>query len=193
MAHPMDLINLDYGFDNYAYDKANEIDEIKSPYKGSGRKSTTRAERRKATAHHKAKNISIAKAKGYKLEKCPRPDKNGKRNVISDNFSSKKFYDSLEIEQQKKLAKREIKNYPHDIVTYEDTYLYPCKLNYFNSLFGEVSYCCSDSQKGITDSVFCLPEKATTSVKEALFKTIWETLFDDNKTTNPALLDWYFL
>lgn len=172
----MEILNLDLNWEEYGLPKAKESKDYNLPryIKGSGRKPSSRARRRQQTKKHKKKNIRIAKAKGYDLEKCSACEKNGNVSVLSDRYSNRN-HDSIRgtwlFEGKKKTValSKEIKNYPNDILTFEDEYLYPLKRNYFNPLFGEVSYCCSDTKKGITDNIFCLPENASTPVKEVLF------------------------
>lgn len=173
----MEMLNLDLNWKEYGLPKARENKDYNLPryIKGSGRKPSSRARRIQQTENRKKRNIRIAKAKGYDLDKCSRPEKAGTKNVLSNIYTKhwKDWYpDSTKIEEQKKLAQREIKNYPDDILTFEDEYLYPLKRNYFNPLFGDVSYCCSDTKKGITDNIFCLPENASTPVKEVLFNCL---------------------
>lgn len=97
-----------------------ELDNIDSDStdfstKGS-KKVRNRATRRKATVKAKAKNKRLAKAKGYDLESCPNPDRNGSRSVLSDHYSNrghcKKWYpDSIKGTEQRKVSARELKDY----------------------------------------------------------------------------------
>lgn len=69
-------------------------------------------------SHHgkenrKKKNKKLAKAKGYNLDACARPDKSGSRNVLSNRFCKgykKWFPDPVKMEQNK-ISARELKKY----------------------------------------------------------------------------------
>lgn len=92
-----------------------ELDNIDSdstdfPTKGS-KKVQNRATRRKATAKKKARNKRLAKAKGFNLNLCSRPDKNGSHSPLSNVYSSKKFYDTIKGAEQSKVSARELKKY----------------------------------------------------------------------------------
>ena len=165
----MGMLNFDLNWEEYGLPKATEnVDYNLPPYiKGSGRKPSNRKERIRKTNLHKKKIAKANKNLGNP-DKFTKLEKIGARH-IGASVKHQKCYDSLKTEQQKKLARKEIKNCSDDILTFEDKYLYPLKRNYFNPLFGEVSYCCSDTKKGITDNIFCLPENASTPVKEVLF------------------------
>lgn len=180
MAKELLFDSIDLRFEEFGLPKM-ELDELDNDNnantnltKGTkNRKSRTRATRRKATVKAKARNKRLAKAKGYDLKLCSNPDRNGSRSVLSDHYSNrghcKKWYpDSVKGMEQNKVSARELKEYPEDIVTYEDIYFYPLKRNYFNHLFGEQGYCYGEFVKGITDNVFCFAEQANTSVKEVL-------------------------
>ena len=113
----MEMLNLDLNWEEYGLPKARESEDYNLPRytKGSGRKPTNRKERIRKTNLHKKKNRKLAKAKGYDLNKCSRPEKARTKNVLSNIYNKhwKDWYpDSPEIEQQKKLAQKEIKNYP---------------------------------------------------------------------------------
>ena len=92
-----------------------ELDNIDNnsadfPTKGS-KKVRNRATRRKATAKKKVRNKRLANAKGFNLNLCSRPDKNGSRSPLSNVYSSKKFYDTIKGTEQNKIATRELKKY----------------------------------------------------------------------------------
>ena len=77
-------------------------------------------------SHHgkenrKKRNKKLAKAKGYNLDACARPDRNGSRSVLSDRYSNrghcKKWYsDSVKGMEQNKVSARELKNYFDSLV-----------------------------------------------------------------------------
>lgn len=183
----MEMLNLDLNWEEYGLPKAKESKDYNLPryIKGSGRKPSSRAKRIKQRENRKKKNKKLlekearewADYKGIPFEEVlnsySRRIISGSVHPYSDAKGRLKWYKkSLQTENERKFAKREIKNYPNDILTFEDKYLYPLKRNYFNPLFGEVSYCCSDTKKGITDNIFCLPENASTPVKEVLFNCL---------------------
>ena len=99
-----------------------ELDNIDNnsadfPTKGS-KKVRNRATRRKATAKKKARNKRLANAKGFNLNLCSRPDKNGSRNVLSNRFCKgykKWFPDPVKMEQNK-VSARELKKYFDSLV-----------------------------------------------------------------------------
>ena len=97
-----------------------ELDNIDNnsadfPTKGS-KKVRNRATRRKATAKKKARNKRLANAKGFNLNLCSRPDKNGSRSPLSNVYSSNKFYDTIKGTEQNKIATRELKKYFDSLV-----------------------------------------------------------------------------
>lgn len=115
---------IDSQWEDFGFPKV-ELDNIDSnsadfPTKGS-KKVRNRATRRKATCKAKAKNKRLAKAKGYNLESCSNPDRNGSRSVLSDRYSNrghcKKWYsDSVKGMEQNKVSARELKNYFDSLV-----------------------------------------------------------------------------
>ena len=168
----MGMLNIELNWEEYGLPKANENKDYNLPryIKGSGRKPSSRARRIQQTENRKKRNIRIAKAKGYDLDKCSRPEKAGTKNVLSNIYNKhwKDWYpDSPEIEQQKKLAQREIKDYPNDILTFEDEYLYPLKRNYFDK--GDY-YLCTDNIHAHMNKSF--GARCSTSVKEVLFSCL---------------------
>ena len=179
MEMEMSYLNLDVNWEENGLPKANENVDYNLPRytKGSGRKKTTRAERRKATAHHKAKNIRIAKAKGYELDKCPAPDKAGKRNVLSDTYSSrghcKAWYsDSIKGTEQKKIAKKEIKNFPNDIVDWEELEWWEEYGDYFYRPYfdkGDYYLCMKNIHASMNTNLIA---SCSTPVKEVLFNCL---------------------
>ena len=75
------------------------------------KKVRNRATRRKATAKKKARNKRLAKAKGFNLNLCSRPDKNGSHSPLSNVYSSKKFYDTIKGTEQNKVSARELEEH----------------------------------------------------------------------------------
>lgn len=120
MAKELLFDSIDLRFEEFGLPKI-ELDELDNdnnantnPTKGTkNRKSRTRATRRKATVKAKARNKRLAKAKGYNLDACARPDKSGSRNVLNNRFCKgykKWFPDPVKMEQNK-VSARELKKY----------------------------------------------------------------------------------
>jgi len=179
----MEMLNLDLNWEEYGLPKAKESKDYNLPryIKGNGRKPSTRAKRIKQTKDHKKRNIRIAKAKGYDLDKCSRPEKAGTKNVLSNIYTKhwKDWYpDSLEIEEQKKLAQREIKNYPNDIIDWDDYWTKEYLEAEWDTPKGD--YICSDRNKGYIDERITIKGRiskrqtlhASTPVKEVLFNCL---------------------
>lgn len=186
----MEMLNINLNWEEYGLPKATEnVDYNLPPYiKGSGRKPTNRKERIRKTNLHKKKNIRIAKAKGYDLDKCSRPEKAGTKNVLSNIYTKhwKDWYpDSFKIEEQKKFAKKEIKNYPNDIIDWDD-YLEDDIIDWNDYLEAKLEtkwdtpkgdYICSNRNKGYIGERItikgCIGKRSTihasTPVKEVLF------------------------
>lgn len=177
----MGMLNLDFNWEEYGLPKAKENRDYSLPryIKGSGRKPSSRARRIKQTENRKKRNIRIAKAKGYDLDKCSRPEKAGTKNVLSNIYTKhwKDWYpDSFKTEEQKKFAKKEIKNYPNDIIDWDEFW--------FNEYFeadwntSKRDYICTpDKGSGYIGERItikgCIGKRrtihASTSVKEVLF------------------------
>lgn len=163
----MGMLNLDFNWEEYGLPKATEnVDYNLPPYiKGSGRKPSNRKERIRKTNLHKKKIAKANKNLGNP-DKFTKLEKIGARH-IGASVKHQKCYDSLKTEQQKKLARKEIKNYPDDILTFEDKYLYPLKRNYFDK--GDF-YLCTENIHAHMNNNF--KAKCCTPVKEVLFNCL---------------------
>ena len=92
----------------------DNIDNNSADFSTKGSKKVrNRATRRKATAKKKARNKRLANAKGFNLNLCSRPDKNGSRCVLTNRFCGgyKKWFPDLVKMEQNKVSARELKKY----------------------------------------------------------------------------------
>jgi len=177
----MEMLNLDLNWEEYGLPKAKEsVDYNLPPYiKGSGRKPSSKARRIKQTRNYKKRNKTLvekearswADYKGIPFEEVlnsyPRCMTSGSIHPYSSPKHIKWYKKSAQTENERKFAKREIKNYPNDILTFEDEYLYPLKRNYFDK--GDY-YLCTDNIHAHMNKNF--KAKCSTPVKEVLFNCL---------------------
>lgn len=186
----MGMLNLDLNWEEYGLPKAKESKEYNLPryIKGSGRKPSTRAKRIKQTKNYKKKNKKLlerearewADYKGIPFEEVlnsySRRMISGSVHPYSDAKGRLKWYKkSLQTENERKFAKREIKNYHNDIINYHDDiinwddYLETKLEAKWDTPKGDY-ICTSDKGKGYLGKRQTL--HASTPVKEVLFNCL---------------------